>query len=171
MKRKLVAPGLAVAAALLAALVVGGITRAAIPGPGGVIHGCMKTKGQLYLVDPAAGQTCKQDTPLDWNEPGPSGPQGTDGPQGFAGGSGPSGSSGYETQHVQSTTDGNGDGSDEADCSTGKVALAGGYELQVGLKPVHTGPTSDGSGWAVEVTGKSNAVFSVYAICATNGGS
>ena len=71
----------------------------------------------------------------------------------------------------QETTDGSGNGSAEADCSSGEVALAGGYELTTSLVPLHSAPTSDGSGWVVEVTGAANAAFAAYAICATNGGS
>lgn len=165
MKRRLVVP-VAVCVALVAAFAA----RAAIPAPSGAIDACVKSKGQLYLVDPGAGQTCGKDAPLEWNRAGADGPQGIAGQQGFAGSQGTAGSSGYEIQHVQDTTDGSGDGSNEADCSTGKPALAGGFELQTGLRPVHTGPASDGSGWVVHVAGKPNAVFSGYVICATNGG-
>jgi hypothetical protein len=171
MKGKLLGPALVVLVGVAAVLVGGGIALAAIPGPNGVIHGCLKNKGQVYLVDPGAGQTCGKDASLDWNEAGAPGSQGLPGPQGVPGGQGTSGTSGYEIQHAQFSTDGNGNGSGEADCSSGKVALAGGYGLQGGLEPVHTGPKSDGSGWGVAVTGQANALFTVYATCATNGGS
>jgi hypothetical protein len=171
MKRKLLGPALVAAVGVAAALVGGGIALAAIPGPNGVIHGCLKNKGQAYLVDPGAGQTCGKDASLDWNEAGARGPKGLPGPQGIPGSQGASGTSGYEIQHAQYSTDGSGNGSGEADCSSGKVVLAGAYGLQGGLEPLHTEPKSDGSGWTVAVTGPGNALFTVYAVCATNGGS
>jgi hypothetical protein len=123
------------------------------------------------VIDPSTGQSCGKDMALDWNKTGATGLQGIAGPKGFTGFQGSSGSSGYEQQRDQETTDGSGNGSAEADCSSGKVALAGGYELSSGLVPLHSAPTNDGSGWVVDVTGTANATFSANAVCATNGGS
>jgi len=171
MKRGFVRPGvIAGLAGILAALLGAGLASA-IPGPNDAVHGCVKSKGQLYVIDPSAGQTCGKDAALDWNESGAAGLQGNAGPQGFTGFQGTAGSSGYEKTHDQEMTDSSGNGSAEADCSDGKVALAGGVGLTTSLTPLHSAPTNDGSGWVVEVTGTANAAFTAYAICATNGGS
>jgi hypothetical protein len=158
-----------------AALFVGAkIALATIPDGNGTMHGCLKAKtGQVYLIDPGAGQTCAKDTSLDWNKIGAAGPPGIDGPQGLSGLQGTAGSSGYEQTSDQETTDSSGNGSAEAKCPSGKVALAGGLELTgpAHMVPLHSAPTSDGSGWVVDVTNAPNQTFIAYAICATDGGS
>ena len=172
MNRKLVRPGATCLIALAAVLAGATIANATIPDADGTVNGCVKSgNGQLYVIDPSVGQTCKKDAALAWNKPGAGGPQGLAGPQGFTGAQGTAGSSGYETMRDQETADGSGNGSAEADCSSGRVAVAGGYELSSSLVPLHSAPTSDGSGWVVDVTGTPNAVFAAYAICVTNGGS
>lgn len=172
MKRKLVRPGIAALVGLAALLVGAGIAVATIPDANGTVHACVKkNKGGVYVIDPGAGQSCGKDVALDWNTAGATGPPGTAGPQGFDGFQGSPGSSGYEKQRDQESTDGSGNGSAEADCPSGKVALAGGYELTYGVVPLRSAPTSDGSGWVVHVTGTANSLFAAYAICATNGGS
>ena len=168
----LVRPLLLLAVAVTAVLVGGGIAGAVIPDANGTVHGCVKSKkGALYVIDPSAGQNCGQDKPLDWNEGGATGPKGPQGLQGPPGNQGTAGSSGYEQQRDQESTNSSGNGTAEADCSSGKVAVAGGYELSTDLKPLHSGPTNGGSGWTVSVTGTADAVFAAYAICVTNGGS
>jgi hypothetical protein len=57
MRRTLLWPALVAGVGVAAVLLGGGIALAAIPGPNDVIHGCLKNKGQVYLVDPGAGQT------------------------------------------------------------------------------------------------------------------
>ena len=171
MKRKLSLLGIA-AVALAATLAGAKIAVATIPAADGTVHGCVKSsKGQLYLIDPGAGDTCGKDGVLDWNKPGATGTKGIDGPKGFTGAQGTPGSSGYETARDQETTDSSGNGSAEADCPSGKVAVAGGYEISYLLVPLHSAPTSDGSGWVVDMTGTPNTTFAAYAICVTNGGS
>ena len=173
MKRRLLRPGLVALVALPAVLVGAKIAVATIPASDGTVHGCVKSSklGQLYVIDPSVGQTCGKDAALDWDEPGAGGLQGLAGPKGYTGAQGTAGSSGYETKRDQETTDGSGNGSAEADCSSGKVAVAGGYEISSSLIPLHSAPTSDGSGWVVDMTGTPNATFAAYAICVTNGGS
>jgi len=132
-----------------------------------------KSNGQAYLFDPGAGQTCGKDTPRDWNKTGGGGQQGIDGPKGDPGLQGTAGSSGYEQTYDQETADSSGNGSAEATCPSGKVAIAGGYEL-TGPKPMvplHSAPASDGSGWVVDVADGPSQTFIAYAICVTNGGS
>jgi hypothetical protein len=172
MKRRLVRPGAVTLIALAAVLVGAKIAVATIPATDGTVHGCVKSnKGQLYVIDPSAGQTCGKDTALDWNKTGSAGPKGIDGPKGFTGNQGTSGISGFEQEHTQFTTDGSGNGTGTTDCSSGKVALAGGFAVTNSLVPLKSEPKSDGSGWTVTVTGFPNADYIVYAICATNGGS
>ena len=172
MNRELVGPGVTCLVALAAVLAGATIATATIPAADGTVHGCVKSsKGQLYVIDPSAGQTCGKDNVLDWSKPGDGGLEGLPGPKGVTGAQGSPGSSGYETMRDQENADSGGNGSAEADCSNGKVAVAGGYELSSSLVPLHSAPTSDGSGWVVYVTGTPNAVFAAYAICVTNGGS
>lgn len=64
-------------------LLTAGVAVAAggIPDGVGVIHGCYKLNGDLYVVP--AGTACKKnETALQWSQTGPQGPQGTQGPQG-----------------------------------------------------------------------------------------
>lgn len=175
MKRRLAQPGAVALIALAAVLAGARIATATIPDANGTVHGCVKQqKGQLYLIDPSAGETCGQkDTALDWNKTGETGIQGATGPKGVTGFQGTAGISGYEKMSDTEPTDGTGNGRAEADCSSGKVALAGGYELSSTstLIPLHSAPTSDGSGWVVDVTGALNSAVTAFAICAKNGGS
>ncbi|PZS35398.1 MAG: hypothetical protein DLM61_01980 [Pseudonocardiales bacterium] len=71
---------------------------ASIPGPGGVIHACYVTNGNLKnitLIDPSTGTKCPTGyTALNFNQTGPQGPQGLQGPvgpQGLTGAIGPQG--------------------------------------------------------------------------------
>ena len=159
-------------AAFAAALALAGsvgIAYAAIPGPDGAIHGCVKTiGGQVRVIDPAAGGSCAaSEQSLDWNLTGAHGNQGAQGPAGAQGGAGPAGSSGLERIVEQFSTDGNGDGDGQANCSSGKRVLMGGYELgSTGpLRAVMSAPTTGGTGWDVQVTG-ATGTFVVTAICA-----
>ncbi len=72
--------------ALLAAgtLALAGIAVAAIPDQTGVIHGCVsQNNGDLRLVDPATGATCKtNEAAIQWSQSGPQGPQGARGSAG-----------------------------------------------------------------------------------------
>jgi hypothetical protein len=86
---------LTVGAAVIA-LAVGTTAFAAIPGAGGVIHGCYKkvspNQGSLRVIDTDKGGACANgETALDWNQQGPQGPKGDVGPQGPAGQQGPQG--------------------------------------------------------------------------------
>ena len=82
---------------LAAVLVLGaGVAYASIP-LNGVIHGCYKDDGKLRVIDPTAGSACLQsETPLDWNQLGPTGPIGATGPQGPMGPTGPQGIQGIQ---------------------------------------------------------------------------
>ena len=73
----LIATGLAAAVALGT-----GLAFAAIPGAGGVIHGCYKAQnGQLRVVDSASD--CRpSELSINWNQQGPQGIQGPPGPAG-----------------------------------------------------------------------------------------
>jgi hypothetical protein len=79
--------------AIAAALAMGGIAYASIPGPDGVINGCYGSTGALRVIDSAA--TCKSnETSLNWNKGGPTGPQGPVGPRGDKGDTGATGAPG-----------------------------------------------------------------------------
>src|SRR5437899_2635339 len=83
--------------AAVGALVLAGVVAyALIPSANGVVHGCYNTtNGQLRVIDPDAGQTCRQaEAALDWNQAGPAGPSGPQGPQGPTGPQGPQGPTG-----------------------------------------------------------------------------
>jgi hypothetical protein len=72
--------------AIAAGLTAGGIAYASIP-DSGIIHGCYKkNKGDLRVIDPSAGGSCgPSETPLDWNQTGPTGLKGGTGPTGATG--------------------------------------------------------------------------------------
>jgi hypothetical protein len=62
-----------------------GIAYASIPDSGGVIHGCYANKdGSLRVIDTGSGGACaaKKETPLNWNQKGPTGARGPSGPTG-----------------------------------------------------------------------------------------
>jgi len=84
---------LLVGVAAAAAFVVAGFAFGAIPGAGGVIHGCYGTSnGQLRVID---GGSCRTgETPLDWNAQGVAGPTGATGATGAAGATGATGATG-----------------------------------------------------------------------------
>ena len=146
-----------------------GIAYAAIPGPDGAIHGCVKTvSGQVRVIDPSAGGSCAaSEQSLNWNLTGAQGSPGLPGPAGAQGSAGAAGSSGLERIVKQFSTDGNGDGDGQASCSSGKRVLMGGYELDSSgpLRAVMSAPTTGGTGWDVQVTGATGS-FVVSAICA-----
>ena len=92
---------LAAGAAVLVALVAGGVSYASIPGAGGVISACYdKQSGQVRIYDAGGGipKGCgKTETAISWNQQGPKGDKGDTGPQGPAGptgGAGPPGPAG-----------------------------------------------------------------------------
>jgi len=70
-------PRSGVLALAVVVVVAAGAAYAAIPGPGGVIHGCIaKSTGSLRVIDNAT-QTCKSnETALSWNQQGQPGPAG-----------------------------------------------------------------------------------------------
>jgi hypothetical protein len=83
-------------AAVLAAIAAG-VTYAAVPDSGGVIHACYADgKGDLrVLVEKKTGAACgKRETPLSWNQVGPKGDKGEKGDAGPAGPQGPEGPAG-----------------------------------------------------------------------------
>ena len=85
-----------VALALVALAAIGvGAAVAAIPAADGTIHGCFATKGgALRVID--TGQTCtaRSESPLTWNQTGPTGPQGAKGDPGAQGPPGAAGQNG-----------------------------------------------------------------------------
>ncbi len=172
MRRRIVA--IAVVAAAVALGV--GVAEATIPDAAGVIHGCYTLDGgTLRLIDPGAGQTCSagSEAPLDWNitggqgATGPVGPQGVLGPPGARGAPGADVSSGYERVSASFTTDGSGNGTGEADCANGKLALSGGVAAQTLTQPTASRPTDNGGGWTVTMKGSASRQYTVYAICVT----
>jgi hypothetical protein len=89
-----------VASSTAVLLVTGGVGLAtgAIPGVDAQIDSCVKSSGQLRVIDTAAGETCRDnEAGLSWNQRGPQGAQGlrgTDGSRGAAGPAGPAGETG-----------------------------------------------------------------------------
>jgi hypothetical protein len=87
-------------AALIAIVAIAAASAAfaAIPGGGGVIHGCYdKQSGLVRVTDTATNKpkACTtSESALDWNQQGPQGIQGVAGPQGATGAQGPAGPQG-----------------------------------------------------------------------------
>jgi hypothetical protein len=69
------------------AVVVAGISFAAIPSADGTIHACFKkTTKVLRVINAEGGQTCSgEEKPLSWAQTGPPGAAGSPGPQGLPG--------------------------------------------------------------------------------------
>ena len=83
MSRSGVSPTFAVAAAFAVACA---IAYAAIPEPGGVIHGCyLKTNGSLRVIDSSSTRCSPLEIAISWNQAGRDGPAGPTGPAGPAG--------------------------------------------------------------------------------------
>jgi hypothetical protein len=87
--------------AIVAALVMGGIAYASIPGPDGVLHGCYSTNGAkatngtaLNIIDSAVASCSGNQTAISWNQKGPTGAKGTTGPKGATGSQGSAGTNG-----------------------------------------------------------------------------
>jgi hypothetical protein len=85
----------AAAAAAIATALAGGIAWGAIPGAGGVIHGCYhKTEGQLRVIDPGTDSCRPPEIPIAWNEQGVRGEKGDKGDPGTPGRDGVDGHNG-----------------------------------------------------------------------------
>jgi len=84
---------LAILAAVLAVLVVGGgVALATIPGGGGAINGCYnKSSGALRVIDSTVASCSNGESAISWNQ---TGPQGLPGAQGAAGPKGDKGDKG-----------------------------------------------------------------------------
>src|SRR2546421_3361222 len=73
----------AVAGALIATALAGGIAWAAIPGAGGVINGCyQKNEGQLRVIDPGTDRCRSPEIAISWNQQGVKGEKGDTGAPG-----------------------------------------------------------------------------------------
>jgi hypothetical protein len=163
-----------------AALVLAGTAVASIPDANRVIHACYKDDGDLRLIDDALMSCKAKETPISWNEagptgpPGPAGPAGPPGPQGPPGPEGPVGTpgvSGYEIVFGDEATIA--PGAFEvlnALCPDPKRPLGGGYTAEAGFDVLVDAPIvfQAVEGWRVSVhngaAGSRHA--SVFAICA-----
>lgn len=110
--------------ALIATLVVGGVSYASIPDSSGVVHGCYRTsnpaKGAVTVVDSDAGESCPSGTAsLNWNQIGTQGPAG---PQGLAGLPGPIVGQRYVVDGFAQTYD---SGISFVPCPSGQVPISG----------------------------------------------
>lgn len=193
--KRLVASG-----AGLAALLVCGVALATIPGSDGVIRGCYtKSNGALRVVD-TAGAACKSgEAALSWNTagvPGPQGPkgdtgaQGATGPQGAKGDTGsagpqgatgaqgatgpqgpagPSGVSGYEVRTLEFDVPNLAWERGIVHCPAGKRPLGGGVFVPL-AHIMDSYPSTDGTGWVVDVQSESlfdHTTAKAYVTCAT----
>jgi hypothetical protein len=83
MSRSGISPAFAVAATFALACA---IAYAAIPEPGGVIHGCyLKTNGALRVIDSSSTKCSPLEIAISWNQVGREGPAGPAGPGGPTG--------------------------------------------------------------------------------------
>jgi hypothetical protein len=108
---------------LLLALVVGGgvfaiasAVYADVP-DGGVIHGCLKSNGDISVIDTSAGATCRAtETSLNWNQTGPAGATGATGPTGSTGQNGTNGTNGNDGTSATTSTG-------AASCANGGITV------------------------------------------------
>jgi hypothetical protein len=169
---------LAVSAAALGLIAVGGIAGATIPGTGGVINGCYNTtNGALRVIDTAT-TTCKQgETPITWNQTGTPGTNGDDGDNGAAGANGVSGYEIVPASGDSNTTIGSSGLSETAICPAGKVVVGGGgshHHANVSISKSYPITDAQGSRWVVEFGHRFPPTFDgtlpvlhweVYAVC------
>jgi hypothetical protein len=170
-----------------------GAAYAAIPDPGGEIHGCVsKLTGTLRVIDPSTGAQCNAllETPLGFSQQGPQGATGATGAIGATGATGAPGPAGVSGYQIVTFTGPSTDFADAeaATCPAGKQAISGGgYVVDDGTGnsgiadavairaslPLSLHSTDDS--WVVRVfetiTGNGAAKWhlNVYAICATVG--
>jgi hypothetical protein len=114
-----------VALVLGAGVGAAGAAYAAIPDPGGEIHGCVsKLTGTLRVIDPSAGAQCNSllETPLGFSQQGP---QGATGATGATGAQGPAGVSGYQIVTFTGPSTRLSD-AEAATCPAGKQAISSG---------------------------------------------
>ncbi|HTJ70744.1 MAG TPA: hypothetical protein VL551_24605 [Actinospica sp.] len=117
-----------------------GAAYAAIPDPGGEVHGCVsKLTGALRVIDPSTGAQCNTllETPLDFSQQGQQGatgatgatgaqgPAGPTGATGATGAQGPAGVSGYQIVTFTGPSTDLYD-AEAATCPAGKQAISGG---------------------------------------------
>ena len=161
------------AAAVLVVLGAG-IARATIPDSVGTIHGCYKkATGDLSVIDPGAGATCKpSEASLDWGQKGvdgSTGPQGVQGQSGPQGAQGPDGVADYQIVTAQATTaiDGPPPATAffSASCPAGTITTGGGYQIPASANATPVNSSSDGTSWLVEVTGDAGVTVTAYAVC------
>ena len=96
----------AVAGAIVASALAGGVAWATIPGDGNVIQGCYtKIGGIVRVIDPSKGQACNSnlESPISWNQKGQ---KGDTGPQGLPGKDGTNGTNGKDGAPGQNGTNG-----------------------------------------------------------------
>lgn len=168
---------LAVSAAALGLIAVGGIAGASIPGTGNAINGCYTTaNGALRVIDTTAGPCKKGETALNWNQSGQPGAPGTDGADGVSGYERKTG--GTQTFTFQQETP---DFGDLVNCGSGRKAIGGGGDAVINRNFVRTlvviedtFPTDDGSTWITDFTPRDGnflpgdiVTWDVFAICAT----
>jgi hypothetical protein len=109
----------AVAGALIATALAGGIAFAAIPGAGGVINGCyQKNEGPLRVIDPGVDTCRKPEVAIAWNEQGVKGDKGDTGEKGEKGDPGAPGKDGRDGTGVTVEPEGPG-----PNCATGGVKI------------------------------------------------
>jgi hypothetical protein len=153
MRLRRLRPSAALVVAIAAlAISLGGVAYATIPDSNGVIHGCYLNKiGTLRVIDTDTAQHCLSfETPIQWNQTGPTGAQGPAGANGV---------SGY--QIVSETVPYNGSPVHQiVPCPSGKKVLGAGQDGGTALSDF---PTTDGSAWDFyEESGPAN----LYVICA-----
>ena len=163
-----------VVAAAVVVVLGAGIARATIPDSVGTIHGCYKkATGDLSVIDPGAGATCKpSEASLDWGQKGvdgSAGPQGVQGHAGPQGAQGPDGVADYQIVTAQATTAINGSPPAtaffSASCPAGTITTGGGYQIPASANVTPVNSSSDGSSWLVDVTGDAGVTVTAYAVC------
>ena len=136
MNRKLVRPGATCLIALAAVLAGATIANATIPDADGTVNGCVKSgNGQLYVIDPSVGQTCKKDAALDWNKPGAGGLRGSRDRRASPAHRGPPEARVMRRCATRRRRTAAATARLRPNCSSGRVAVAGGYESSSSLAP------------------------------------
>jgi hypothetical protein len=171
----------AVASAVVAGALAGGVAAASIPDGSGVINACATKAGRLSVIDTAINATCRAtSTALAWPQTGPQGPQGSQGPQGAPGPQGPQGPDGNSAftalQNVTGTAFSVSPGAFAG--ATVTCPVDGGQQMYAAdgsedntttgdIRLIDSYPGSGDDSWVVDVenTGSVTHVITPYATC------
>ena len=141
---------IAVSAGIAMVGVLVGVGIAAIPGPTGLITGCVGPSGHLRVIDPAADSCHQNESTLTWRQVGVTGPTGPTGADGVTGPTGPTGADGF------------------VELSSCSSLVAGITTASTTYAPAPGGPGGPGQSCRINVTQPMRGLVFLTATCANS---